>query len=154
MQKGSSLYALHIRHNLRVALIPNIHTRRRSDNTSRNRTDSIMADFVDKAEELDIGLEERASRGSIQGRGDREGRGSKRFVGGGGSRREMNREVTISKALSRLLRHAAPEAGLKLDAEGFASVEQVVSSTLFLLAANTVHVPGSGHCNIVESCIT
>lgn len=39
----------------------------------------------------------------------------------------MNREVAVSKALSKLLRHAAGDAGVKLDAEGFASLEQVVS---------------------------
>ncbi|KAF8864111.1 Tpt1/KptA family RNA 2'-phosphotransferase [Acephala macrosclerotiorum] len=38
----------------------------------------------------------------------------------------MNREVAISKALSKLLRHAAEEAGLKLDAEGFAPLDQVL----------------------------
>jgi RNA:NAD 2'-phosphotransferase (TPT1/KptA family) len=42
----------------------------------------------------------------------------------------MNRDVAISKALSKLLRHAAEDEGLKLDAEGFANVEQVVSPTI------------------------
>lgn len=44
----------------------------------------------------------------------------------------MSRDVMVSKALSKLLRHAAGEAGLKLDAEGFANVEQVVSSPFHL----------------------
>jgi 2'-phosphotransferase len=39
----------------------------------------------------------------------------------------MNREVAVSKALSKLLRHAAVDAGLKLDPEGFCRVDQVVS---------------------------
>ncbi|KUJ21040.1 uncharacterized protein LY89DRAFT_577171 [Mollisia scopiformis] len=38
----------------------------------------------------------------------------------------MNREVAISKALSKLLRHAAEEAGLKLDAEGYTPLDQVL----------------------------
>lgn len=39
----------------------------------------------------------------------------------------MNREVAVSKALSKLLRHAAEDAGLTLDDEGYARVDQVVS---------------------------
>lgn len=74
-----------------------------------------MDSFVDKAEELDVS-QDRGNRGRPGGRG---GRGGRRGGGGG-------REVMVSKALSKLLRHAAVEAGLKLDAEGFASVEQVV----------------------------
>ena len=56
------------------------------------------------------------------GRGGGGGRGGKSAGGGG----EMNREVAVSKGLSKLLRHAAAEAGLSLDAEGFARVDQVV----------------------------
>ncbi|KAL5328432.1 hypothetical protein ACEPPN_001931 [Leptodophora sp. 'Broadleaf-Isolate-01'] len=74
-----------------------------------------MDSFVDKAEELDVS-QDRGNRGRPGGRG---GRGGRRGGGGG-------REVMVSKALSKLLRHAAVEAGLKLDAEGFASVEQVM----------------------------
>ncbi|CZS97860.1 related to tRNA 2`-phosphotransferase [Rhynchosporium graminicola] len=76
-----------------------------------------MSSFTDKAEELDASL---GRGGRPEGRG---GRGGKR--GGGGGKGE-GREVMVSKALSKLLRHAAVEAGLKLDAEGFASVEQVM----------------------------
>lgn len=88
-------------------------------------TENTMADFVDTAEELDISRD-RGERGRDRSRG-RGSRGGKRDGRGGGAKGVMNREVTVSKALSRLLRHAAVEAGLKLDAEGFASVEQVVS---------------------------
>ena len=83
-----------------------------------------MSNFVDKAEELDVG-QDQAGRGRSGGRG---GRGGKRGGGGGSG----GREVMVSKALSKLLRHAAVEAGLKLDAEGFASVEQVVRYTPLL----------------------
>jgi hypothetical protein len=53
-------------------------------------------------------------------RGGRPGRGGGR---GGG----LGREVQISKALSRLLRHQAENAGIKLDDAGFAPLDRVVS---------------------------
>ncbi|EPE31792.1 ADP-ribosylation [Glarea lozoyensis ATCC 20868] len=61
----------------------------------------------------------------IHGRGDR--RGGARGARGGKGGRPMNREVEVSKALSKLLRHAAEEQGIKLDDEGYASLEQVMS---------------------------
>jgi 2'-phosphotransferase len=51
-------------------------------------------------------------------RGDRRG-------GGGGP---PSREVTVSKALSYLLRHAAEREGLKIDSQGYANVADVVRS--------------------------
>lgn len=42
--------------------------------------------------------------------------------GGGG-----NRDVQLSKALSKLLRHQAQTAGIQLDREGFAALDRVVS---------------------------
>lgn len=49
---------------------------------------------------------------------------------GGGSRggRSEGREVQVSKALSKLLRHQADNVGIKLDGEGFAPLDKVVSS--------------------------
>lgn len=38
----------------------------------------------------------------------------------------MNREVAVSKALSKLLRHDAEKEGLALDGEGYARVDEVV----------------------------
>jgi 2'-phosphotransferase len=38
----------------------------------------------------------------------------------------MDREVQVSKALSKLLRHQADSAGIKLDKEGFAPLDRVV----------------------------
>lgn len=38
----------------------------------------------------------------------------------------QNREVQISKALSLLLRHAAEKEGLKMNAQGYANVADVV----------------------------
>lgn len=45
----------------------------------------------------------------------------------------LSREVQVSKALSKLLRHDAEKAGLELDGEGFAGVAEVVSWFFFLL---------------------
>lgn len=49
-------------------------------------------------------------------------RGGKGRSGGG-----QSRDVQVSKALSKLLRHDAEKVGLKLDEEGFAGVQEVVS---------------------------
>jgi 2'-phosphotransferase len=46
--------------------------------------------------------------------------------GGGGKQREKQ----ISMALSRLLRHQALNAGIKLDKEGYAPLDRVVSDGL------------------------
>lgn len=61
-----------------------------------------------------------------RGRGRGKGRGGR---GGGAGGREMD----VSRALSKLLRHAAEEQGIKLDEEGYASLEKVVSLFLFLI---------------------
>jgi hypothetical protein len=69
---------------------------------------------------MDIHIEERAGR---KGRGKAAGgRGGH----SGGGRGQVNREVAVSKALSKLLRHAADDEGLVLDQEGFARLDQVV----------------------------
>lgn len=70
-------------------------------------------------------LEERAH--AQADRGERRGRGRGRG-GGGGGRGGMTREVQVSKALSKLLRHQAESAGIKLDEAGFAELDKVVSS--------------------------
>lgn len=51
--------------------------------------------------------------------GGRKGRGGR----GGGS---GGRSSDVSRALSRLLRHQAENAGVKLDGEGYASLDKVV----------------------------
>jgi hypothetical protein len=100
-------------------------------NTIRMAASRSAEDFIDMAEELD--LTDRGARRAAQGGrkagggGGSGGRGNRAGGSGGG---EMNREVAVSKALSKLLRHAAVDAGLKLDPEGFASVDQVVSIRL------------------------
>lgn len=74
----------------------------------------------------DLNLDERSERGARgEKRGDRgkHNRGNPRGPGG----KVENREVAVSKALSKLLRHAAEDEGLALDPEGFARLDQVVS---------------------------
>lgn len=65
-----------------------------------------------------------------------------------GNRGGMSRDVQVSKALSKLLRHDAVKAGLKLDDEGFADVEQVVS-VCFLLRLSVVKAAYRG---VVRRC--
>ena len=72
-----------------------------------------------KTTKADLGMEEQAYEKADRGRNGR-GRGGK----GGG---RMGREVQVSKALSRLLRHQAANAGIKLDEAGFAELDKVVS---------------------------
>lgn len=66
-----------------------------------------------------IAIEDKLAGGRKPRGGGRGGRG-----GGGGS---QSREVQVSKTLSKLLRHQAANAGIKLDAEGFAALDEVVS---------------------------
>lgn len=44
----------------------------------------------------------------------------------GKGRAPLSRDVLVSKALSRLLRHAAEKEGLKMDEQGYANVADVV----------------------------
>ncbi|KAK6950334.1 hypothetical protein Daesc_008660 [Daldinia eschscholtzii] len=76
-----------------------------------------MADdeFVETAERM----ESMAVRG--KGRGGRDRRG-----GGRGGGKGQDREMQISKVLSSLLRHQAENAGIKLDAEGYAPLDKVL----------------------------
>lgn len=55
------------------------------------------------------------------------GRGGGGRSGGGGRGGAGGRSVDISRALSRLLRHQAANAGIPLDAEGFAALDQVLA---------------------------
>ncbi|KAF7551577.1 hypothetical protein G7Z17_g4925 [Cylindrodendrum hubeiense] len=60
----------------------------------------------------------------VLGKAEREKRGSGRGKGGGGG---QSREVLVSKALSKLLRHQADNAKIKLDEEGYAPLDQVLA---------------------------
>lgn len=95
-----------------------------------------MSDIEDMIErDLNLGGGKRGGK-----RGGRGGRSGGRGGGGRGGGGE-NREVLVSKALSRLLRHAADEAKLALDSEGYARVDQVVSSFFWLLDYLSVSPP-------------
>jgi RNA 2'-phosphotransferase, Tpt1 / KptA family len=102
--------------------------------TPRMAASRSTEDFIDMADELDISdrggkLGGRGNRAKSAGRGGGGSRGSRVEGSVGG---EMNREVAVSKALSKLLRHAAVDVGLKLDSEGFARVDQVVSTFILI----------------------
>lgn len=103
---------------------PQIPTTQLSGN--RNMAGSSGADIIAMHENMNPNTrgERRNDQGGSRGRG-RGGRGGR---GGGGG---MSRDVVVSKGLSKLLRHAAQEAGLSLDAEGFARVDQVVRISHF-----------------------
>lgn len=72
--------------------------------------------------------------------GGRGGRGKGRGGGRGGGGRGMNREMEVSKALSKLLRHHAEEAGVKLDNEGFARLDQVVRFFIYFPLKNFLSI--------------
>lgn len=77
-----------------------------------------------EADDLAEKFEDKASaRGG--GKGGRKGAGGGK-PGDGGKQREKQ----ISMALSRLLRHQALNAGIKLDKEGYAPLDRVVSDAL------------------------
>lgn len=74
-----------------------------------------------------IHLEDKASNEGRRGnRGQGGGRGGKKGGGRGGGGGQ-SRDVQVSRALSRLLRHQAMNAGIQLDGEGFAPLDRVVS---------------------------
>lgn len=77
-----------------------------------------MATTTDDAVE---GLADQFKGGGIGGGGGKKGPKA------GGEGVSHRRESNISRALSRLLRHQAPQAGISLDKEGYAPLEKVVS---------------------------
>jgi 2'-phosphotransferase len=81
--------------------------------------DDVAGDFEDLA------LRQQSGKGKRGGGGNRRGGGG----GGGGAGGSKSREVGISRALSRLLRHQAESAGVQLDREGYAKLDKVVSTT-------------------------
>lgn len=87
---------------------------------TNNMADNLREDAQDASSLLE--MEEKAQSSASKGRGGR-GRGKGR--GGGG----QGREVQVSKALSKLLRHQAGNAGIQLDDEGYAPLNSVVSET-------------------------
>lgn len=53
----------------------------------------------------------------------------------------QSRDVQVSKALSLLLRHAAEKEGLKMNAQGYASVSDVVCSFVILITCHILTIP-------------
>lgn len=76
------------------------------------------------ADELAAQFEDKASVGGKTGGRKAGGGGGGGKPGDGGKQREKQ----ISMALSRLLRHQALNAGIKLDKEGYAPLDRVVSA--------------------------
>ena len=54
-------------------------------------------------------------------------KGERRGGRSGAGRSEQNRDVLVSKALSKILRHDAEKERLRLDSEGYAKVDELVS---------------------------
>lgn len=68
-------------------------------------------------------LQQQQQKQQVKGKKAKEG-GKEGGGGGGGQKREKD----ISRALSRLLRHQAVNAGIHLDKEGYAPLDKVVSA--------------------------
>ncbi|WYZ40539.1 hypothetical protein EsH8_IV_000880 [Colletotrichum jinshuiense] len=85
----------------------------------RRKTDEKMADeFVEGAGALD---DKTQKKGGGPGGGRKGGKGGR---GGGGA---QSREMLVSKALSKLLRHQAENAGIQLDEGGYAPLDKVLA---------------------------
>ena len=91
----------------------------------RTMADPVGDEAARGMEPLD--LEDKVRDRSDRSQGRRGGRGGKGGGRGGGGGGAQGRDVQVSRALSRLLRHQAANAGIKLDGEGFAPLDQVVS---------------------------
>ncbi|TVY85559.1 tRNA 2'-phosphotransferase [Lachnellula suecica] len=75
----------------------------------------------------DLALDEKLQgRGNQGGGGRGRGKGARGVRSGGGGGSAQNKEILVSKALSKLLRHAAGDAGVQLDSEGYAKLDQVM----------------------------
>ncbi|KAL1889375.1 tRNA 2'-phosphotransferase [Sporothrix stenoceras] len=94
-----------------------------------------MDDF-DNTEALSAQFHDRLAGIGREGGNPNKGAGNKRGGGGksggrGGGRsgggRGGGRSIDVSRALSRLLRHQAANAGIPLDPEGFAALDQVLA---------------------------
>lgn len=85
-----------------------------ADDTTGNMANLALEDkLLDKSE---------SRRG-----GGRDGGSSRRGGRGGRGGYPVSREVQVSKALSRLLRHQAENAGIRLDGEGYAPLDKVLA---------------------------
>lgn len=81
--------------------------------------DSLADQFEEQAS---LQQQQRTKGGKAKG-----GRGGKGEGGGAPTDSATKKQKDISRALSRLLRHQALNAGIKLDKEGYAPLDKVVS---------------------------
>lgn len=94
------------------------------DAAAEDRIEDRLADQFEEQASL-----QQSSKGKAKG-----GKSGKGGGGGGGGRggapadSAAKKQKDISRALSRLLRHQALNAGIKLDKEGYAPLDKVVSS--------------------------
>jgi len=121
----------------------NIHQTVAIENKFANPTNTMAGSDHDDASDhpaisKHLNMEDRGGRSNRRGRG---GRGGGRGGGGGGG--GQGREVQVSKALSKLLRHAAEEEGIQLDKEGFAKLDQVVCRYSLLFPRATATLSGN-----------
>lgn len=92
---------------------------------TRNKSPIIKMVKPDMADEIADKFQDTALEGGGgRGRGGHKSRGGRR---GGG------RDSDLSRALSRLLRHQAANAGIRLDSEGYAPLDSVVRFFSFSL---------------------
>ncbi|OLN93896.1 tRNA 2'-phosphotransferase 1 [Colletotrichum chlorophyti] len=78
--------------------------------------------MADHPEEIAAAVEDKTQRAGGR-KGGKGGRGG----GGGGGGGGQGREVLVSKALSKLLRHQAENAGIRLDDGGYAPLDKVLA---------------------------
>ncbi|KAM3481584.1 hypothetical protein MY5147_000570 [Beauveria neobassiana] len=90
-----------------------LHSGMANEQAAGVATMDIQQDIMDKLD---------SQAGGKNARGGRKGRGGRGGGGGGGG----NRSSDVSRALSRLLRHQAENAGIKLDGEGYAPLDKVL----------------------------
>lgn len=92
---------------------------------------TITQDPIPTSEMEDMSVKDQRSGAGKGKRGGKSGARGGRATAAG---EPKNREFTVSKALSWMLRHGAEKESLKLDREGYANVEELVccSSTLLV----------------------
>ena len=90
--------------------------------------------MADNAHDEEAALIDTTNDLALSAKDQRDGRGKGKGGKSGGGSGRQSREVVISKALSKLLRHDAEKEGVKLDREGFARLDQVVSINSSLCA--------------------
>lgn len=100
------------------------------EHSSHTRSVSTTAAAMDATDDLAERIETQASSG--QGKKGGGGGSSKKGGASAGAGGAQKKEKDISRALSRLLRHQATNAGITLDAEGYAPLDKVVSGSSLL----------------------